>query len=96
MFCEKELQNSNQKQFRIEKVIKGKGNKLYVKWKGHNDSFNSWIDKKDVVIWLSNYATKSDFKKATGVDTLQFAKKDDLVNLKSEVGKVDIDKQFEK
>ena len=50
MFCEKELQNSNKKQFRIEKVIKGKGNKLYVKWKGHNDSFNSWIDKKDVVI----------------------------------------------
>ena len=45
---------------------------------------------------MSNYATKSDFKKATGVDTLQFAKKDDLVNLKSEVGKVDIDKQFEK
>ena len=96
MFCEKELQNSNQKQFRIEKVIKGKGNKLYVKWKGHNDSFNSWIDKKDVVIWLSNYATKSDFRKAIGVDTLQFAKKDDLANLKSEVGKVDIDKQFEK
>ena len=42
---EKELQNTNQKEFRIKKVIKRKGNKLYVKWKG----YNSWIDKKDIV-----------------------------------------------
>ena len=33
-FYEKELQNTNQNEFRIEKVIKKKGNKLYVKWKG--------------------------------------------------------------
>ena len=26
-----------------------KGNKLYVKWKGYNNSLNSWIDKKDIV-----------------------------------------------
>ena len=26
-----------------------KGDKLYVKWKGYNNSFNSQIDKKDVV-----------------------------------------------
>ena len=32
-FDEKELQKTNQKEFRIEKVIKRKGNKLYVKWK---------------------------------------------------------------
>ena len=31
-FYEKELQKTNQKEFRIEKVIKRKGNKLYVKW----------------------------------------------------------------
>ena len=50
-FYEKELQKTNQKQFRIEKVIKGKkkGNKSYVKWKGYNNSFNSWIDKKDLI-----------------------------------------------
>ena len=30
-FYEKELQKTNQKEFRIEKVIKRKGNKLYVK-----------------------------------------------------------------
>ena len=48
-FYEKELQNINQQEFRIEKLIMKKGNKLYVKWKGYDNSFNSWIDKKDVV-----------------------------------------------
>ena len=48
-FNEKELQKTNQKEFRIEKVIKKKGNKLYVKWKGCNNSFNSWVDKKDLI-----------------------------------------------
>ena len=47
-FYEKELQKTNQQKFRIEKVIKRKGNKLYVKWKGYDNSFNSWIDKKEV------------------------------------------------
>ena len=48
-FYEKELQKNNQKEFRTEKVIKRKGDKLYVKWKGYDNSFNSWIDKKDLV-----------------------------------------------
>ena len=48
-FYEKDLQKTNQKQFRIEKVIKRKGNKLYVKWKGYNNSSNRWIDKKDLI-----------------------------------------------
>ena len=47
-FYEKELQKTNQEEFRIEKVIKKKGDKMYVKWKGYDNSFNSWIDgKKD-------------------------------------------------
>ena len=41
---------------------------------------------------LSNYATKADLKNATGVDTLDFAKKADLASLKSDVDKPDIDK----
>ena len=45
-FSGTELQKTNQKQFRVEKVIKRKGDKLHVKWKGYNSSFNSWIDKK--------------------------------------------------
>ena len=48
-FYEKELQKTNQKEFRIEKVIKRKGNKLYVKWKGYNNSFKSWIYKRDLI-----------------------------------------------
>ena len=48
-FYEKELQGTRQNEFRIEKVIKKKGDKLYVKWRGYNSSFNSWIDKKDIV-----------------------------------------------
>ena len=48
-FYEKELQGTNQQEYRIEKIIKKKGDKLYVKWKGYNNSFNSWIDKKDII-----------------------------------------------
>ena len=47
-FYEKELQKTNQKGFRIEKVLKKKGGKLYVKLKGYDNSVNSWIDKKDL------------------------------------------------
>ena len=47
-FYEKELQKTNQKEFMIKKVIKRKGDKLYVKWKGCDNSFNSLIDKKDL------------------------------------------------
>ena len=45
-FYEKELQKSNQKEFRVEKVTKRRGDKLYVKWKGYDNFFNCWIDKK--------------------------------------------------
>ena len=48
-FYKKELQKIDQQEFRIEKVVKKKGNKLYVKWKGYDNSFNSWIDKKDLI-----------------------------------------------
>ena len=45
-FYEKELEKTNQEKFRIEKV---KGDILYAKWKGHNNSLNSWINKKTLV-----------------------------------------------
>ena len=48
-FYENESQDTKQIEFRIEKVIKRKGDKFYVKWKGYDNSFNSWIDKKDIV-----------------------------------------------
>ena len=48
-FYEKELQKTYQKECRIEKAIEKKGDKLYVKWKRYSNSFNIWIDKKDIV-----------------------------------------------
>ena len=48
-FYEKELQKTNQKEFRIEKVLKIKSDKLYVKWTEYDNRFNSWINKKDLV-----------------------------------------------
>ena len=51
-FYIKEKQKTNQKEFRTKKVIKRKGDKLYVKWKSYNNSFNinSWIEKKYTLI----------------------------------------------
>ena len=48
-FYEKELQKKSQEEIRIEKVIKRKGDKMYVKWKGYDNSFHSWINKKDLI-----------------------------------------------
>ena len=48
-FYEKELQKSSQEKFRIEKVLKRKGDKLYVRRKEYDNCFNSWIDKKDLI-----------------------------------------------
>ena len=48
-FYEKEMQKTSQEKFRIEKVLKRKGDKLYVKWKRYDNSFNSWIGKKDLI-----------------------------------------------
>ena len=46
IFYEKEQQKTNQKEFRIEKVIKRKSDKLCVKWKGYDNSLNSQIVKE--------------------------------------------------
>ena len=37
-------------EFRIKKVNKRKYDKLYVKWKRYDNSFNNWIDEKDINI----------------------------------------------
>ena len=42
--CKKEIEKSLEL-----KVIKTKDDKLHVKWKSYGNSFNSWIDKKDIV-----------------------------------------------
>ena len=45
----KELQKTDQEKFWIEKVTRRKCYKLYVKWKGYDNSFNSMISKKNLV-----------------------------------------------
>ena len=48
--------------------------------------------KVKVELDLPNYATKTDLKNATGIDTSSFARKVDLASLKYNVDKLDIDK----
>ena len=55
--------------------------------------FNSHFgDSIKVKIDLRNYATKTDIKNISHVDTLSFALKTNLSNLKTEVYKLDIDR----
>ena len=124
-FYEKELQKTSQEKFRIEKLLKRKGDKLYAKWKEYDNLFNSWINKKishtclkdasckqcikmsqyfpkplnshfgdsiKVKSDLNNYATKTDIKKISHVDTSSFALKTNLAHLKTEVDQLDTDK----
>ena len=46
----KGIAKKKKKMFRIEKVIKTKGDNLHVQWKSCDIPFNVWIDKKDIVI----------------------------------------------
>ena len=78
------MQKIDQQEFRIEKVIKKKGDKLYVKWKGCDSSFNSWIDKEDLV-YMSQYFPKP-YEPFGGdinvkVDLYNYAAKTDLKNV---------------
>ena len=55
--------------------------------------FNSHFgDSIKIKIDLSNYATKTDIKNISHVDTSSFALKTNLANLKPEVDQLDIDK----
>ena len=48
-FYERELQKTTQEIYRIEKVIRRRGNRSLVKWLGYPDSMNSWIDNKELI-----------------------------------------------
>ena len=98
--------------FRIEKVIKKKGDKLMLNGKDMIIHLIVGLVKKmlhknesifskpyepfgrdiNVKVDLSNYAIKTYLKNATGIDTSKLAAKSDLVSLKAEVDKLDIDK----
>ena len=54
--------------------------------------FSSFAGNINVKVNLSNYATKTDLKNVTHVDTSSFALKTNLASLKTEVDKLDIGK----
>ena len=54
--------------------------------------FKSFGGDIKVKVDLSNYAIKTDLKNLTHVDTLSFASKTNLANLKTEADKLDTDK----
>ena len=55
MFYEQELLKTNMKDDDlciIEKIIKKVGNKYLVKWRGYDDSFNSYLNENDIVKYV--------------------------------------------
>ena len=46
MIYEKEFQKANQKNLRVEKLIKRKGDKLYIKWKGYGSFLTAGFERK--------------------------------------------------
>ena len=83
----KNCKKTNQKEFRIEKQLETKGNKLYVKWKGYEILGLIKVESD-----LSSYATKTDLKNVAHVDVSSFASKTNLASLKTEVDNLDSDK----
>ena len=45
----KNMVKTYQKELRVKKIIKRKGDNLYAKWRSYDNSFNSLIDKKDSI-----------------------------------------------
>ena len=102
-FIKKSGRRQGEKGFRVEKLIKRKGDRLCLKGMGYDDSFDSWINMKDMVyerpgenvkneLDLFNYATKTDLKGATGINTSTLTFKTDLASLKTKRDNLNIDK----
>ena len=61
-------------------------------YKNENKPYEPFGGDINVKFDLSNFATKADLKNATGTDTSKLAAKSDLVSLKAEIDKIDVDK----
>ena len=50
IFYERELLKTKNttNEYIIEKILKTKGNQMYVKWRGYSNNFNSWVNKSDI------------------------------------------------
>ena len=91
------MQKTNQKEFRTEKATKRNGDELYVKWKGYDSSFSSWIDRKDRVLMSEYFVEPKSLRERmkVKVDFSNYATKTVLknatgVNTSSFVKKVDL------
>ena len=82
-FYENELQRSNQTKVRVEKVIRRKGGKLYVKWKGCDNSLTVGLIKDIVLYKMSSFLepyTPSKNQVAVKLDLSYYARKSNLKN----------------
>ena len=74
-------------------LIVGLIKRCYIKMSQHFPKpYEPFGGNINVKVDLSNYATKTDFKNATGIDTSKLAAKSDLASLKAGIDKLDIDK----
>ena len=90
----KRIARTNQAEFIIEKVIKRKGDKLCVKWKGYDSSSGGLIKK--ILLYKMSYVPEPNIcsknKIEVELDLSNYAAKADLASLKSSIDKLDIDK----
>ena len=49
---ERQLIKNTIREYIIEKILKTKNNKIFVKWRGYDSSFNSWINKNMITKYL--------------------------------------------
>ena len=81
---------------RIIQLIPGLIKRCYkinsIKMSQYFPPYKSFGRNINVKLDLSNYATKTDSKEATGIDTSNFALKSNLTSLKTEVDTIDTDK----
>ena len=86
-FTKKNCQIESKKEFKVEKVIKRKDNKLYVKWNCYDSSFNSWISKKDIDSineWIFPEPKSLRGRVNVELDLSNYATKTDLENAKGD------------
>ena len=55
------LPKTYQKEFGVGKLIKRKDDKLYIKWKGYYNSFDSWIDKRYIIKMSESFLEPKSF-----------------------------------
>ena len=81
-FEKNNCKKTNQEVFTFKKVIKKTFDKLYVKWKGYDSSFNSWIDKKrhSINVWIFPEPKSLGGRVKVELDLSNYSRKADLKN----------------